>query len=99
MVVLGIDIPDAKGRGLNVNIEESPEGVTEAFCQMSCDLLTSWELVFSENIHYFLLFYFHFSVNYMEVSEPKWVNPVLNSIEVNSLRLGGFHIGSMGIRN
>ena len=24
--------------------------------------------------------------------EPKWVNPVLNLIGVNSLRLGGFHL-------
>ena len=29
---------------------------------------------------------------YMEASEPKWVNPVLNIIGVNSLRLGGLHI-------
>ena len=29
---------------------------------------------------------------YMEASEPKWVNPVLNIIRVNSLRLGGLHI-------
>ena len=28
----------------------------------------------------------------MEVSERKWVNPVLNIIGVKSLRLGGFHI-------
>ena len=29
---------------------------------------------------------------YMEASEPKSVNPVLNTIGVNSLRLGGLHI-------
>ena len=29
--------------------------------------------------------------NYMEASEPKWVNPVLNTIRVNWLRLGGLH--------
>ena len=29
---------------------------------------------------------------YMEASEPKWVNPVLNIIKVNSLSLGGLHI-------
>ena len=29
---------------------------------------------------------------YIEASEPKWVNPVLNIIEVNSLRLGGLHL-------
>ena len=28
----------------------------------------------------------------MEVSEPKWGNPVLIIIEVYSLRLGSFHI-------
>ena len=28
----------------------------------------------------------------MEASEPKWVNPILNIIEVNSLRFGGLHI-------
>ena len=28
----------------------------------------------------------------MEASEPKWVNSVLNIIEVNSLRLGGLYI-------
>ena len=28
----------------------------------------------------------------MEASEPKLVNPVLNIIGVNSLRLGGLHI-------
>ena len=28
----------------------------------------------------------------MEVSEPKSVNPVLKTIEVNSLRLGGLQI-------
>ena len=31
-------------------------------------------------------------INYMEASEPKLVNPVLKTIVVNSLRLGGFHI-------
>ena len=30
--------------------------------------------------------------HYMESSEPKYVNPVLNIIGVNSLRLGGLHI-------
>ena len=29
---------------------------------------------------------------YMEAYEPKCVNPVLNSIGVNSLKLGGLHI-------
>ena len=28
----------------------------------------------------------------MEASEPKWLNPILNIISVNSLRLGGIHI-------
>ena len=28
----------------------------------------------------------------MEAYEPKWVNPVLNIIGVNSLKLGGLHI-------
>ena len=28
----------------------------------------------------------------MEASEPKWVNSISNNIEVNSFRLGGFHI-------
>ena len=28
----------------------------------------------------------------MEVSEPKWVNPNLNIIGINSLRLGDLHI-------
>ena len=28
----------------------------------------------------------------MEASEPKWYNPVLNVIMVNSLRLGGLHL-------
>ena len=28
----------------------------------------------------------------LEVSEPKWVNPVLNIIGVNTLRLGGLHL-------
>ena len=28
----------------------------------------------------------------MEASKPKWVNPVLNTIGVNSLRLGGLQI-------
>ena len=28
----------------------------------------------------------------MEASEPKWVNPILDIIGVNSLRLGGLHI-------
>ena len=28
----------------------------------------------------------------MEASKPKWVNPILNIIGVNSLRLGGLHI-------
>ena len=27
---------------------------------------------------------------YMKASEPKWVNPILYIIGVNSLRLGGF---------
>ena len=27
----------------------------------------------------------------MEASEPKWVNPVLNIMGINSLRLGGLH--------
>ena len=30
--------------------------------------------------------------DYMEASEPKLVNPVLNIIGVNSLRLGGLHM-------
>ena len=29
---------------------------------------------------------------YMEASESKWVNPILDIIGVNSLRLGGLHI-------
>ena len=29
---------------------------------------------------------------YIEASEPKWVNPVLKTIRVNSLRLGDLHI-------
>ena len=29
---------------------------------------------------------------YLKVSEPKWVNPILNIIGVNSLRLGGLQI-------
>ena len=28
----------------------------------------------------------------MEASEPKWVNPVLNTVGVTLLRLGGLHI-------
>ena len=28
----------------------------------------------------------------MEASEPKWVNPVLKTIVVNSLRFGGLHL-------
>ena len=28
----------------------------------------------------------------MESSEPKWVNPVLNTVGVNSFRLGGLKI-------
>ena len=32
----------------------------------------------------------------MEDFEPKWVNPILNNIEVNSLRLGGHQL-SMGL--
>ena len=31
-------------------------------------------------------------MEYLEVSEPRWVNPILNIIGVNSLRLGGLHI-------
>ena len=31
-------------------------------------------------------------LDYMEAFEPKWVNPVLNIIGVNSFRLGGLHI-------
>ena len=33
--------------------------------------------------------------NYMEASKPKWVNPVLDIIGVNSLRLGGLHVIKM----
>ena len=33
-----------------------------------------------------------FWVMYMEASEPKWVNPVLNIIVVNSHRIGGLYI-------
>ena len=29
---------------------------------------------------------------YIEISEPKWVNPVLKSIGVNTLRVRGLHI-------
>ena len=33
-----------------------------------------------------------YSCNFhMKAFEPKWVNPVLNTIRVNSLRLGGLH--------
>ena len=32
------------------------------------------------------------SLNDLEASEPKWVNPVLNNVGVNSLRLGGLHL-------
>ena len=35
---------------------------------------------------------------YMEASEPKWFNPVLNGIGVNSLRLGGLHINTLFVR-
>ena len=31
-------------------------------------------------------------MSYLEASESKWVNPVLSSIGVNSLRLGGLHL-------
>ena len=31
----------------------------------------------------------------MEASEPKWFNPVLKTIGVNSFRLGDFHINKM----
>ena len=31
---------------------------------------------------------------YLEVSESKWINPTLNNIGVNSLRLGGLHLKS-----
>ena len=44
----------------------------------------------------FILFIYDESFNstkyYMEASEPKWVNSLLNIIRVNSLRLGGLHI-------
>ena len=33
----------------------------------------------------------------MEASEPKWVNPVLNIIGVNSIRLGGLQISVSNI--
>ena len=29
--------------------------------------------------------------HYLEASKPKWVNPILNIIGINSLRLGGLH--------
>ena len=32
----------------------------------------------------------------MDASEPKWVNPVLNIIAVNSLRLGGLQLYNPG---
>ena len=35
----------------------------------------------------------------MEASEPKWVNPVLNIIGVNSLRLGGLQLSSITEEN
>ena len=34
-------------------------------------------------------------LHYMEIYEPKRVNPVVNIIGVNSLRLGGLHIRNM----
>ena len=36
---------------------------------------------------------------HMKASEPKWVNPVLNIIAVNSLRLGDLHITIQGTAN
>ena len=49
--------------------------------------------------HFIWLFWYltwkKFHVNiYLEASEPKWVNPVLNTIGVNSLKLGGLHLVS-----
>ena len=34
-----------------------------------------------------------------EASDPMWVNPILNIIGVNSLRLGGLHIVSVKLLN
>ena len=34
----------------------------------------------------------HHLYGYMEASEPKWVNPIMNIIGVNQLRLGGLQI-------
>ena len=43
-------------------------------------------------IYYLLISFVKNTIDYMEESEPKWVNPVLNIIGVNSLRLGGFQL-------
>ena len=39
-------------------------------------------------------FYYKYNGTFVELeaTEPKWVNPVLNIIGVNSLRLGGFQL-------
>ena len=44
----------------------------------------------TQNIIIYNLFFFIWYL-YMEASKPKWFNLILNSIGVNSLRLGGLH--------
>ena len=39
-----------------------------------------------------IIFIVIYELDYLEVSEPKWVNPILNNIGVNSLRFGGLHL-------
>ena len=48
-------------------------------------LITVYEFTINNSDHYSDKFY---EIE-LEASEPKLVNPVLNTIEVNSLRLGG----------
>ena len=46
-------------------------------------------LIGIQAVHYLIL---KFDVLKLEASEPKWVNPILNIIGVNSLRIGGLQI-------
>ena len=40
----------------------------------------------------FLKILLKYKQQYLEASKPKWVNPILNIIGVNPLRLGGLHL-------
>ena len=55
-----------------------------------------WEaMLYYSTVFKFIFLYkliFVLMDDYIEGSEPKWVNPILNIIGVSSLRLGGLHM-------